>query len=173
MGLFDYRKTMSQNTADKEKAAEKSEVTKEAVVSEPAEDFVEDSLGPVVLRQVPMDFIKTSLKDGFLKLELHDDKSESGKGMLYIPSECVIQSYDNNRTVLPGMRDINIPSDLQNNLVYTVVKNGKLERQPIEIRRVQELLENQSVNIKQMKHAALMETVIQQDHGPASEYKDI
>lgn len=173
MGLFDYRRTMSQNTADKEKTAQKSEVTKEAVVSKSVEDFVEDSLGPVVLRQVPMDFIKTSLKDGYLKLDLKDSVSENGRGTLYVPSDCVVQSYDNNRTVLPGMRDIVIPPLLQDNLVYTIVKNGKLDKQSIDIDRVKSLVEAQSVDIKQMKHLDMMTKDIPQDFGLVSEYKDI
>lgn len=178
MALFDYNRVMS--SATKEKTAEKSELTKkselttEAVVSEQAD--VEASMGePVVFRQVPMGAIKPSLIDGYLKFDVKDSLSENGKGTLYVPSDCVKQSYDNNRTVLPGMQDIEVPPSLQDRLVYTMTSGGKLDRVSIDMDRLKGLIEAQSVLLKGVKQAGMISRDIQQMNEFADDYghKDV
>lgn len=176
MALFDYNRVMS--SATKEKTAEKSELTKkseltaEAVVSEQADVKVSIE-EPVILRRVPMDIIKPSLIDGYLKMDVKDDLSENGKGTVYVPSDCVKQSYDNNRAVLPGMRDIEIPSSLQDRLVYTMTSGGKLDRVSIDVDRLKSLVEAQSVLHKDARQTDILSRNIQQVDDFANEYENV
>ena len=117
MALFDYSRRMTE--PEKPSPDVTAEQQRQIVQPEP------ERQEPVVLRQVPVDEIRASLKPGLLRVDFPDVQSETGKGFMFVKPGDVRQSLSAEGSPVSGKADVVISADGQTTSPYFVVQNGK------------------------------------------------
>lgn len=139
MALFDYRRKIEQPDPELDKEKDKEVQVESSVYVQPNIDETKaieevpfeappSANDMVILRQVPTDVIKSSVKPGILRVDFPDKESQTNVGSMFVQTEDIHQSLTNDNRPIPGKADVVISHDGESLDSYFIVKNGSFIR---------------------------------------------